>query len=149
MPIEALGVTVAREGGALLHATNFSVGAHLMFRAARLLAQGISGREEFDAAIFERHHRRKLDAPSGTALTLQRHLTKTDSARSFPITSERVGANPGEHLLTVDGPYETLTLTHAVRDRSVFAAGAVLAAEWLPGRTGVFGFESVLFGDDQ
>jgi 4-hydroxy-tetrahydrodipicolinate reductase len=144
-----LGTLVADRSGSLLHATNFSVGAHLMFRAARLLGSALARRDELDAVIFERHHRRKLDSPSGTALTLQGYLRKADPSRPYPITSDRVGANPGMHVLIIDGPHEELTVSHSVRDRSVFAAGAVLAAEWLPGRTGVFGFESVLFGDER
>ncbi|MGE0440295.1 MAG: 4-hydroxy-tetrahydrodipicolinate reductase [Gemmatimonadales bacterium] len=139
---------VERRGGAFLHASNFSVGAHLLFQAARHLGQALAARPELDAAIFESHHTKKVDAPSGTALTLQRYLRTADPGRSYPITSERLGSNPGLHRLTVDGRYETLELTHAVRDRAVFAEGAVLAAEWLAGRRGVFGFESVLFGGD-
>lgn len=145
--LDALSARV-RTGGALLHAANFSVGAHLLFRAARVLGTAIAGRPELDAAIRERHHRQKLDAPSGTALALQAVLRGVDPARTYPISSERLGHDPGQHTLTVDGRFEVLTVSHAVRDRAVFAAGAVTAAEWLVGRQGFFRFEHVLFGED-
>jgi 4-hydroxy-tetrahydrodipicolinate reductase len=145
--LPAIETLVSERRGALLWASNFSIGAHLLFRMARLAGSVLAGRPELDAAISERHHTRKVDAPSGTALTLQRVLREADPARAYPITSERLGWDPGRHTLTIDGIHETLTVTHAVRDRAVFAGGAVAAAEWLAGRTGVFQFEQVLFGD--
>ncbi len=141
--IEAL---VARHGGALLHAANFSVGVHLFLHAARDLARRFAGRAEFDAFILEEHHAAKLDAPSGTARELQARLTDGDGARSFPITSIRAGATPGTHLVAYDGPYERVTLSHEARSRDGFAAGAVAAAEWLPGHPGVHTVEDMLFG---
>jgi 4-hydroxy-tetrahydrodipicolinate reductase len=134
--------------GALLHAANFSVGVHLFLRAARELARNFSGRPEFDASIREEHHAAKLDAPSGTALLLQQQLGDSDASRSFPISSVRAGTLPGTHTLTYDGPHETVSLSHVARDREAFAAGALTAAEWLPGRTGVFTFEHLLFGEN-
>ena len=101
--------------GALLHAANFSVGVHLFLRAARELARSFQGRPEFVASIQEEHHAAKLDAPSGTALLLQRQLGESDPARSFPITSVRAGTVPGTHTLTYEGPHETVTLSHVAR----------------------------------
>jgi 4-hydroxy-tetrahydrodipicolinate reductase len=137
---------VRDRGGALLHAANFSVGVHLFFRAARELARCFRGRPEFGVSIQEEHHQTKLDAPSGTALLLQRQLWAEEPGRKFPITSLRVGDSPGTHMLTYEGRNETVTLSHVTRDRQVFAAGALSAAEWLPGHTGVFTFEQMLFG---
>jgi 4-hydroxy-tetrahydrodipicolinate reductase len=139
-------LVVARKG-ALLHAANFSVGVHLFLRTASGLARQFQERQEFEAAIFEEHHTAKLDTPSGTALLLQRHLAVADPQRSFPITSVRTGTVPGTHTLTYRGPHETVTLSHVARDRGAFAAGALTAAEWLPGRTGIFTFDDLLFGD--
>ena len=133
--------------GALLHAANFSVGVHLFFRAARELARNFSGRPEFVASIREEHHAAKLDAPSGTALVLQQQLGDSDASRSFPISSVRAGTVPGTHTLTYEGPHETVSLSHVARDREAFAGGALRAAEWLPGKTGVFTFEHLLFGE--
>jgi 4-hydroxy-tetrahydrodipicolinate reductase len=143
-------VAAVKEGsGALVHAKNFSVGVHLFLRTAREMARRFAGHAEFDAFILEEHHATKLDAPSGTALTLQRLASEADPGRRFPITSVRAGAIPGIHTLTFDGPHDTVTLTHNARSREGFAAGALLAAEWLPGRRGVFTFEDVLFGEDR
>jgi len=137
---------VQQRRGALLHGPNFSVGVNLFLRAARALARSLCGRPEFNATIREEHHPSKLDAPSGTALLLQRQLREEDAARPFPITSVREGSIPGTHTLTYDSPGESITLRHVARTREVFAAGALAAAEWLPGRVGVFTFEEMLRG---
>lgn len=142
--IEAL---VQRQGGALLHTANFSVGVHLFFRAARALAECFRKRPEFTVTIHEEHHASKLDAPSGTALLLQRQLWEIEPGRKFPITSVRAGDAPGIHTLTYEASHETVVLRHVSRSRDVFAAGAVAAAEWLPGHQGVFTFENMLFED--
>lgn len=133
--------------GALLHAANFSAGVHLFLRAAGELARSFRDHPEFVASIQEEHHAGKLDAPSGTALLLQHRLGESDAARSFPIASVRAGTVPGTHTLTYEGPHETVSLRHVARDREAFAEGALMAAEWLPGRTGVFTFEHLLFGE--
>jgi 4-hydroxy-tetrahydrodipicolinate reductase len=138
---------VNQRRGALLHAPNFSVGVQLFVQAARELARRFQAHPEFDDAITEKHHAGKRDAPSGTALLLQRQLGQEDPDRSFPITSLRAGTVPGTHTLTYAGPHESVTLTHVARSRQGFAAGALAAAEWLPGKTGVFTFEDMLFGD--
>jgi 4-hydroxy-tetrahydrodipicolinate reductase len=137
---------VEGRGGALLHAANFSIGVHLFLRAARDLARRFAGHPGFDAFILEEHHAAKLDAPSGTARLLQDGLRESDPARPFPITSVRAGAIPGIHSVSYDGPYETVSLSHVARSRDGFAAGALVAAEWLPGHPGVHTFEDMLFG---
>ncbi|HET9039934.1 MAG TPA: dihydrodipicolinate reductase C-terminal domain-containing protein, partial [Gemmatimonadales bacterium] len=137
---------VERCGGALLHAANFSFGVHLFLRAARDLAARFAGHPEFDAFILEEHHAAKLDAPSGTARELRQRVRASDPARDFPITSIRAGTTPGTHLVAYDGQYERVTLAHVARSRGGFAAGALAAAEWLPGRRGVFTVEDMLFG---
>jgi 4-hydroxy-tetrahydrodipicolinate reductase len=139
-------LTEARRG-ALLYAANFSTGVHLFLRAARELARTFSDRPEFLASIREEHHATKLDAPSGTALLLQQQLGASDASRPFPIDSVRSGTVPGTHTLTYQGPHETVSLSHVARDREGFAVGALQAAEWLPGKTGVFTFEHLLFGE--
>jgi 4-hydroxy-tetrahydrodipicolinate reductase len=132
--------------GALLHAANFSAGVHLFLRAARDLAARFAGRPEFDSFILEEHHAAKVDAPSGTAAALRGRLREADPAREFPITSVRAGSIPGTHVVTYDGLHDTVALSHVARSRSGFAAGALAAAEWLPGRAGVHDFEAMLFG---
>ena len=137
---------VQRRRGSLLHAANFSVGVHLFLRAARELAARMARQAEFDAFILEEHHASKRDAPSGTAQVLREGVTAADPRRGFPITSVRAGATPGTHLLAYDGPYERIVLSHEARNRGGFAAGALAAAEWLPGHPGVHTFEDMLFG---
>jgi 4-hydroxy-tetrahydrodipicolinate reductase len=138
---------VEQRKGALLYAANFSAGMHLFLRAARELARCFHGRPEFVVSIHEEHHAAKVDAPSGTALLLQRELWGEEPGRRFPITSVRSGSTPGTHTLTYEGPFETVTMSHITKSREVFAAGALAAAEWLPGRTGVFTFDEMLLGE--
>jgi 4-hydroxy-tetrahydrodipicolinate reductase len=137
---------VDQTGGALLYASNFSVGVHVFLRVARDLARRFTGHAAFDAFILEEHHATKRDAPSGTAHVLQAALRASDPARTFPITSVRAGAIPGTHTVTYDAPSESVTLSHMARSREGFAAGALAAAEWLPGHPGVHTFEEMLFG---
>jgi 4-hydroxy-tetrahydrodipicolinate reductase len=140
---------VTRRGAALLHAANFSVGVHLFFRTAVELARSFRGRQDFEVSITEEHHASKVDAPSGTALQLQRQLWSEEPGRRFPITSVREGDVPGTHTISYEAPFEIVTLSHVTRSRQVFAAGALAAAEWLPGRTGVFTFDDMLFGESR
>jgi 4-hydroxy-tetrahydrodipicolinate reductase len=141
-----ISALVEKHRGALLHAPNFSIGVQLFMQTARELARRFRGRQEFDDSIVEEHHAGKVDAPSGTALLLQRLLEQEDPSRRFPIRSVRTGTVPGTHTLAYDGAHETVTLSHVARSRQPFAAGALAAAEWLPGRTGVFTFED-MFGE--
>jgi 4-hydroxy-tetrahydrodipicolinate reductase len=143
-----IAALVEHRRGALLHAANFSLGVHLFLRAARDLARRFAGRAEFEAFILEEHHATKRDAPSGTARELQAGMRAADPARPFPITSLRAGATPGTHLVAYDGPYERVTFGHETRSRDGFAAGALAAAEWLPGHPGVHTVEDMLFGDE-
>jgi 4-hydroxy-tetrahydrodipicolinate reductase len=80
-------------------------------------------------------------------LLLQQRLWAEEPGRRFPITSVRSGETPGTHTLTYEGSFESIVLSHVTRSRQVFAAGALSAAEWLPGHTGVFTFEDMLFGE--
>jgi 4-hydroxy-tetrahydrodipicolinate reductase len=132
-----------------LYAANFSVGVHLFVRAARALARSFRGRPEFEASIHEEHHKAKLDAPSGTALLLQRQLWDEEPGRRLPITSLRSGDTPGTHTLSYTAAHETISLTHVTLSREVFAAGAVVAAEWLPSHRGVYTFEDMLFEEER
>ncbi len=146
--LPAVEARVRGGGGALLHAANFSLGVQLLLQAARTLARSLRGQPGFDAVLVEWHHREKVDAPSGTALKLRDALAEVDPDRAWPITALRTGWIPGTHAVEVDGRHESLSLVHTVRDRRVFADGAVAAAEWLRGRKGVFTFEDILSGGE-
>jgi 4-hydroxy-tetrahydrodipicolinate reductase len=124
---------------------NFSVGATLMDalteRAARLFAP----QELYGAFVHETHHAAKKDAPSGTAIMIERAAAHA-LGREIAITSVRTGHVPGTHELLFDGPFEQLRLTHEARDRRVFADGALVAARWLASTTapGVYTMQDVL-----
>ncbi len=123
--------------GAMLWAPNFSIGVNLFWQVAELAARLAGRAKTFDAHIVETHHAAKRDAPSGTALALQR-LAAAAFGGDIPVSSVRVGAVPGTHELLLDGAFEQIRVVHEARDRRVFAEGALLAARWLLGRRGVY-----------
>lgn len=130
---------VAGQAGiAVLAAANFSLGMHVFAVVVEEAARKFGTLRNVGAWIHESHHSAKLDAPSGTALMLQRVMQDAGYARPISLSSTRAGAIPGTHEVGFDGPAETVTLTHTVRDRSVFAHGALEAAKWLKGRRGWF-----------
>jgi 4-hydroxy-tetrahydrodipicolinate reductase len=129
--------------GALLSAPNFSVGVAIFDRVVAEAARLFAGVEGFEAHMIETHHSAKKDAPSGTASALARTV-ESALGKSLAITSVRVGSVPGTHELIFDAPFEQVRLVHEARDRRVFAEGALVAARWLVGRTGVFGMQDVL-----
>jgi 4-hydroxy-tetrahydrodipicolinate reductase len=138
-----LAKLVTQSGGALLWAANFSLGVHALSHLVRRAGELFAGLPGFDAALMETHHAAKKDAPSGTARMLQSDFA-VGAGRDVPITSVRVGSVPGTHTLILDGAFEQLSITHEVRDRRVFAEGALAAARWLVGRRGVFTLNDVL-----
>ena len=142
---DAIKRDVESSNGAMLAATNFSLGVNvferIVERAAALLAR-VPG---FDAHIVETHHSAKKDAPSGTAATLQKTAAAAwGGGREIPITSVRTGSVPGNHEFICDAPFEQIRLEHIARDRRVFAEGALVAAAWLIGRHGVYSMRDVL-----
>jgi 4-hydroxy-tetrahydrodipicolinate reductase len=145
--LPAIAEEVRASGGALLWASNFSVGVNLFFRIAGEAGRIVARAEGFDAHIVETHHAAKKDAPSGTALAVEREL-RAGLGRPVPITSIRTGHVPGTHEIVLDAPFEQIVIAHAARDRRVFADGALLAARWLVAapRQGVFTMSDVLGG---
>jgi 4-hydroxy-tetrahydrodipicolinate reductase len=141
--LPAVWAEVERAGGALLWAANFSLGAVALAGAATAAARSLRGAGDVDAYLVETHHRTKRDAPSGTARVLAAGVSES-LGRPVPITSVRAGHVPGEHEVVFDAPFEQLRLVHVVRDRRVFAAGALTAAAWLVGRRGVFTLADVV-----
>jgi 4-hydroxy-tetrahydrodipicolinate reductase len=131
---------VENSGGGLLYGANFSIGVNLFFEAAR--AAGAALEHEYFGQIFERHHAQKKDAPSGTALTLQRIIQDT-AGSELEITSFREGDVVGMHELVLDSPSDTIYVCHDAKSRRGFAEGAVRAGEWLAGKKGFFAFQDV------
>jgi 4-hydroxy-tetrahydrodipicolinate reductase len=133
---------VGQRSGAMLWAPNFAMGVGVFVELARAAGTMFAG-TDFDAHIVETHHVAKKDAPSGTAGILRDSISE-GLGRPVPITSIRTGSVPGTHELVFDSQFEQLTLTHTARDRRVFAAGALAAAEWLIGKKGVFTMRDML-----
>jgi 4-hydroxy-tetrahydrodipicolinate reductase len=134
---------VIESNGAMVHAPNFSVGVNLFLAIAAEVGRLMRAAPEFDAAIVETHHAAKKDAPSGTAIALERAVAGP-LGHAIGITSVRTGHVPGTHELSFDGPFEQIRVTHTARDRRVFADGALRAAAWVVGRRGVFTMRDVL-----
>jgi 4-hydroxy-tetrahydrodipicolinate reductase len=140
--LDAVRSLVAEREGTLLYAPNFSMGVALMKALLERAAELLPALEGFDVSMSETHHAAKKDAPSGTALLLRDALAA--SGREIPITSIRVGHVPGRHEVCIDGMYEQVVVSHEARNRRVFADGALTAALWLRGRTGVYTLDDVL-----
>lgn len=133
---------IAEQNGALIFGANFSVGVNLFYRIAAAAAALFQNVGSYDPFIEEAHHARKKDAPSGTAIRL-REIVSAGAARDVPVSSTRAGYIPGTHRVGFDSIADQITLTHAARSREGFASGALLAAEWIRNRTGVFEFSEV------
>ncbi|MBI4455501.1 MAG: dihydrodipicolinate reductase [Acidobacteria bacterium] len=134
---------VERAGCGFLYGANFSIGMNLLFRLCEHAGSLFAGKG-FAPFIFEAHHGAKKDAPSGSARELEARLRRTFATSGIAVSSLRAGKFPGTHVVGFDSQFETVTLKHEVRDRRVFAEGALLAAEWVRGKKGVFTFSEML-----
>jgi 4-hydroxy-tetrahydrodipicolinate reductase len=133
-----------RSGIGVVAAPNFAIGVNLFVALVERAAELWGSQPAFGAWIHELHHAAKQDAPSGTALALERAMREHGYDRPTAVTSTRVGSIPGTHTVGFDAAAETITLTHTARDRTVFARGALEAAAWLRGRRGWFTMKDVL-----
>lgn len=127
-----------RRGIGVMAASNFSIGLHIFRAAIAQAAKGFAGLEDVGAWVHEAHHIAKKDAPSGTAVTLKQTMQEAGYGRAIDVSSTRAGSIPGTHTVGFDGPSETVSLTHTVRDRAVFARGALEVAHWMVGKQGWF-----------
>jgi 4-hydroxy-tetrahydrodipicolinate reductase len=136
-----LETLVRHHDGAVLHASNFAAGVHRLTALVREVDRLFPLEAGYATAMVETHHAAKRDAPSGTARQLASVLR-----RHTPVTSVRVGQVPGTHELIIDGAFEQLRIVHEVRDRRLFADGALDAADWLARtpRRGLFTMDDVL-----
>jgi len=133
-----------RAGIGVLASANFSLGMQIFQVAVETAAKKFADRADYGAWIHERHHAAKKDAPSGTALMLKAAMERAGYRRPIDVSAARAGSAPGVHAVGFDGPSDTVTLTHDVRDRAVFARGALEAARWLEGRQGWFTMRDVV-----
>ena len=129
--------------GAMVYGANFSIGVNLFYRIAKQASSLFAAVEGYSPFIEEAHHNRKRDAPSGTALKL-RDLMSEQLGQEIPTSSTRAGYIPGTHRVGFDSEADQVLLTHVARSRQGFASGALLAAHWIVGRTGVFEFGDVI-----
>jgi 4-hydroxy-tetrahydrodipicolinate reductase len=130
-------------GVGVIAAPNFAIGVNL-FSAVAARAAELLARRGFEAWIHEAHHAAKRDAPSGTALALQRTLETAGAGPGIDVSSTRAGRIPGTHTIGFDSASEAITLTHEARDRTPFARGALEAARWVHGRHGWFTINDML-----
>lgn len=143
----------------LVYGSNFSVGMNILFGIVENASQMLNNHPDYDISINEIHHTRKKDSPSGTALSLADIILKQlhrknkildDTSRgtipgdALHVTSARVGDITGTHTVYIDSIADTIELTHRAKNRSGFAQGALLAAEWIYGKKGYFDFRDVL-----
>ena len=143
-----------KKNGAFIYASNFSLGVNIFFELNDYLAKMMKNLPEYKVSLEEIHHTQKLDAPSGTAITLaegvianseysQWKLDDTTNG-SLPITSKRIGKTPGTHTVTYENAVDSIEIKHTAHNREGFALGAVTAAEWIIGKTGIFSMRDVL-----
>jgi len=134
---------VAEYSGALVYGANFSIGVNLFYRIVARAAELFAHVDGYAPFIEEAHHMRKRDAPSGTALQL-RELMAEHLGPDIPTASTRAGYIPGTHRVGFDSEADEILLVHTARSRKGFASGALLAAQWIVGRKGVFQFADVV-----
>lgn len=143
-------------GGAFFYASNYSLGVNVFFAVNRHLAGLMRSQPDYEVSIIEIHHLQKLDAPSGTAISLAGDiLSQSDRKKKWvnhasglpeelSIISKREDAVPGTHLVTYTSPVDTIEIKHTAHSREGFAVGVLTAAHWLHGKTGVFGMHDLL-----
>jgi 4-hydroxy-tetrahydrodipicolinate reductase len=139
-----------------IHSTNFSIGVNILFRLNRELAEQMARLEQYKPFIEEIHHTKKLDAPSGTAITLAQGIATghkgydgwcpddRNEPGKVPVKAIREGMIPGTHTITWDSDIDVISLRHEAKNRKGLALGVVIAAEYIYNRTGVFTMDQVL-----
>lgn len=160
---ERMSSLCAAENSAFFYASNYSIGVNIFFEINRQLAKMMDGYPMYEVSMTEIHHTQKLDAPSGTAITLAEGIlqnmarktnwvTNTEGAAStLPVTdsdisilAKRIDPAPGTHVVQYSSPIDSIEITHTAHSREGFATGALVAAEWLVGKKGVFSMKDLL-----
>lgn len=148
--------TCEEEDSAFLYASNFSIGVNLFFDLNEKLARLMNPFKEYSVEIEEIHHTQKLDAPSGTAITLAEQIIANSRMNSWqldqageneiPVFAKRIENVPGTHTISYNSTVDTIEIKHTAHSREGFALGAVIAAEWLKDKKGVYTMKDVLSG---
>jgi len=155
---EEVAETCELNNGSFFYASNFSIGVNIFFEINERLAQLMNAFPEYSAEIEEIHHIHKLDAPSGTGISLAEGIIKNHSAYKewvlddsteahagkLPIIAKRTGEVPGTHIVRYHSGIDDIEISHVAKGREGFALGAILAAEWLIGKKGIFGMRDLL-----
>ncbi|HAK12850.1 MAG TPA: 4-hydroxy-tetrahydrodipicolinate reductase [Chitinophagaceae bacterium] len=148
--------TCSAKNGTLLYASNFSIGVNLFFELNKYLAKLMQPHTDYAVSMKEIHHTQKKDAPSGTAITLAEQIMEvlpnkkqwvnhfSENPADLSILSERIDPAPGTHTITYHSVIDDIEITHTAHTRKGFASGAVLAAEFLPGKKGIYTMQQVL-----
>ncbi|AXT19550.1 4-hydroxy-tetrahydrodipicolinate reductase [Flavobacteriaceae bacterium AU392] len=141
--------------GGFIYASNFSLGVNIFFELNKTLAKMMSTLKQYNVSMEEIHHTQKLDAPSGTAITLAEGIIENSEYKdwslrtqaktnSIPIEAKRIENVPGTHIIDYNSEVDKISIEHVAHSRNGFALGAVIAAEWLLGKTGVYTMNDVL-----
>lgn len=157
--LEIVTNLVKKHDVGMLWSPNFSIGMNIFMKIVQVASKLINLAPGYDIFIVETHHKRKKDAPSGTALTLGEIILREFKHKEqiicgnpegailpemLQICSVRAGDYLGKHTVTIDSPVDTIELTHNAKSREAFASGALLAASWIHGKKGVFKFDDIL-----
>jgi 4-hydroxy-tetrahydrodipicolinate reductase len=153
---DAIRAAFEKKGTAFLYASNFSIGVNIFFELNKKLAALMATHPEYRVSLREIHHTQKKDAPSGTAITLAEQVMEripslktwvneaAHSTAELPIISERIDPAPGIHEVLYSSPIDDLEIRHTAHNREGFAGGAVLAAEYIYNKKGIFSMQEVL-----
>jgi 4-hydroxy-tetrahydrodipicolinate reductase len=145
-----------QKGGAFFYASNYSLGVNIFFKLNEFLAKLMNGQNGYNVSIDETHHTQKKDAPSGTAITLAEGiiqnyhskkewtLNETSAAEKLVINAFRIDPTPGTHVVKYQSVVDDIEIKHTAHSREGFALGAVLVAEWLSSKTGVYSMDDFL-----
>jgi 4-hydroxy-tetrahydrodipicolinate reductase len=142
------------KNGGFISSSNFSLGVNIFFELNEYLAKMMSKFKNYSVGMEEIHHTQKLDAPSGTAISLAKGVIENSlytnwtlekpEAMEIHIDAKRIGTVPGTHTVTYDSAIDAIEIRHTAHNREGFALGAVIAAEWIVGKQGVFTMKDVL-----
>lgn len=144
-----------KKRGAFIYASNFSLGVNIFFEINKQVSKLMSNHPDYTVGIEEIHHTQKLDSPSGTAITLANQILEnfnkdkwvlgvTNNTKELPIIAKRIEHVPGTHQVTYTSDIDEIEIIHTAKSRKGFALGAVIAAEWLINKKGVFTMADVL-----
>ena len=154
--LDEIKKSVVEKNGAFIYSSNFSVGVNIFFELNKKLAALMSSHSDYEAIIEETHHTQKKDAPSGTAITLAEQILEqnkkkkrwvnevSDNPEDLEIISQRIDPTPGTHSVKYSSAIDDIEIIHTAHSRKGFALGAVMAAEFLKGKKGIFSMKDVL-----